>query len=80
MIYKLKYTDKESAVADLIAKGVIVENDKGFLNNADNTHAIVYVGDIIDLDGYHVDVMIDQVIEFNNALNPNNPKHTFAGW
>lgn len=85
MIYKLKYESREHAEQDLKAKGVI-----------DNAEAIVWVGLIMDtppvfdgleliteatyLDGYHVDVMIDQVIEFSNALNPSNPKHIFAGW
>ena len=30
------------------------------------------------LKGYHVDVMTDLEIEFDNAITPNNPKHLFA--
>jgi len=48
MIHKLKYTDKESAISDLLAKGVIVKNDKGFLNNSESTSAVVYIGLIVD--------------------------------
>ena len=31
-IYKLKYTNKETAIADLIAKGVYQENDGEYLS------------------------------------------------
>ena len=59
-----------------------------------STHAVVYIGKIVDtpavienmevikdatyLKGYHVDVMTDLEIEFDNAITPNNPKHLFA--
>lgn len=87
MIYKLKYESEQQAIADLKAKGVV---------DSPNTHAIVYIGLIMDtppvmngmeviteatyLDGFHVDVMTEDEIQFDNALTPNNPKHTFAGW
>lgn len=87
MIYKLKYNSEAEAIADLTEKGVI---------GSKKTHAIVYIGLIMDtppvyegmnvieeatfLDGYHVDIMTDDIIEFTNALTPENPKHTFAGW
>lgn len=88
MIYKLKYNSEAESIADLTEKGVI---------GSKKTHAIVYIGLIMDtppvldedmnvieeatfLDGYHVDIMTDDIIEFTNALTPNNPKHTFAGW
>jgi hypothetical protein len=61
---------------------------------AQSTHAVVYIGQIVDtpavvedmevikeatyLKGYHVDVMTDLEIEFDNAITPNNPKHLFA--
>ena len=95
-IYKLKYTDKETAIADLIAKGVYQELD-GELLYANGIHAVVEVGLITDqeatfdeqgnllteptyIEGYHFDIMTDNVIDFGeNEIFPNNPKHTFAG-
>ena len=95
-IYKLKYTDKETAIADLISKGVYQEID-GEMIYADGIDAVVEMGLIIDKeatfdekgnllteptyrDGYHFDIMTDNVIDFGaNETFPNNPKHTFAG-
>ena len=96
MIYKLKYTDKETAIADLLAKGVYIESEDGLVYGQ-GIHAIVEIGKIIDkepifdadftiiqeatfLDGYHFDVMSEQEIKFENAIEVNNPKHTFAGY
>ena len=61
---------------------------------AQSTHAVVHIGLIVDtpavfedmevitpatyLDGWHVDVMTDLEIDFDNAIEPNNPKHEFA--
>jgi hypothetical protein len=58
------------------------------------TRAVVYIGQIVDtpavfkdmkvitpatyIDGYHVDVMTDIEIKFDNEIFPNNPKHLFA--
>jgi hypothetical protein len=42
-IYKLKYTDKEKAIADLLAKGVYQEID-GELSYGDGIDAVVEVG------------------------------------
>jgi hypothetical protein len=98
MIYKLIYTDHDSAVADLLAKGVLINttdlNGNEINTYAQSTHAVVYIGKIVDtpavvedmevitpatfLEGYHVDVMTDLEIEFDNAITPNNPKHLFA--
>ena len=95
-IYKLKYTDKETAIADLIAKGVYIENEDG-LSFGNGIHAIVEIGLIVlengtydeegneitapvYADGYHFDVMSEQEIAFENAIEPNNPKHQFAGY
>jgi hypothetical protein len=92
-IYKLKYTDKETANSDLITKGVIDENGE-YINGV---HAVVEIGLItiqnaeyddegntitepIFADGYHYDVMSEQEIEFENKIEVNNPKHTFAGY
>jgi hypothetical protein len=98
MIAKLIYTDHDSAIADLLAKGVLInttDKEGNEINTySQSTHAVVYIGQIVDtpavvedmkvikeatyLKGYHVDVMTDLEIEFDNAITPNNPKHLFA--
>jgi hypothetical protein len=82
-IYKLNYTNKETAIADLIAKGVYTETEEG-LAYAEGVQAIVEIGKIVLIDGtydeegdeitvpvyadgYHYDVMAIQEIDF--ALN-----------
>jgi hypothetical protein len=79
-IHKLKYTDKETAIADLIAKNVIDEDG----NYQQGIHAVVEIGlitiDDVIIDGYHYDVMSEEEIEFENKIEVNNPKHTFAGY
>ena len=79
-IYKLKYTDKETAISDLIAKGVYQEID-GELSYGNGIDAVVEVGLIIDQeatfdeqgnllteptyrDGYHFDIMSEKEIDF----------------
>ena len=79
-IYKLKYTDKETGIADLISKGVYQEND-GELIYENGIHAVVEAGLIIDQeatfdeqgnllteptyrDGYHFDIMTENEIDF----------------
>ena len=79
-IYKLKYTDKETAIADLIAKGVFQEID-GEMLYADGIDAVVEVGLVINeeatfdeqgnilteptyRDGYHYDIMSEIEIDF----------------
>ncbi len=50
MIYKLNYLDKETAIADLIAKGVYVEQifeEETSLVYGDGVQAIVEIGKII---------------------------------
>lgn len=100
-IAKLKYTDKETAIKDLIAKGVYIETenpDKEFtLAYGQGVQAIVEIGLIvlengtydedgnvitepIYADGYHYDVMSENEIKFDNAIEVKNPKHTFAGY
>jgi len=96
-IYKLIYTDHDTAISDLLAKGILInttDKDGNEINTyAQSTHAVVYIGKIVDtpavvedmeviipatfIDGYHVDVMTDLEIEFPNAITPNNPKHEF---
>lgn len=87
MICKLTYTDKETAIADLISKQVINE-DLEYING---TQAVVYLGNLVKTQGdeltptildtmYSVDLMSDDEIDFGlNRIYPNNPKHAFAG-
>ena len=92
-IYKLVYSDKESALKDLIKRGVYVDE----LAYGQGVHAVVEIGIITLTDGtydeemveitppifavgYHYDVMSEQEIVFPNALTVNNPKHQFAGY
>ena len=79
-IYKLRYTDKETAIADLISKGVFQEIE-GELSYSEGIHAVVEIGLIINeeatfdeqgnllteptyRDGYHFDIMTNNVIDF----------------
>ena len=79
-IYKLKYTDKETAIADLLAKGVYVETEEGLIYGQE-IQAVVEIGKIvltngtydenfveitapIYADGYHYDIMCEQEIDF----------------
>jgi hypothetical protein len=95
-VYKLKYPNKEIAIADLIAKGVYIETEDG-LSYGQGIHAIVEIGLIVlengtydeegneiiapvFADGYHYDVMSENDIKFENAIEVKNPKHTFAGY
>ena len=93
-IYKLKYTDKETAIADLKAKEVYTDD----LSFGNGIHAIVELGLVVltdgtydeqgneitapvYADGYHYDIMSENEIDFGaNAITPNNPKHNFAGY
>jgi hypothetical protein len=87
-IYKLTYTDKDQAVADLVAKGIYIETEDG-LTYGDGVAAIVEIGKIllevvedepIYADGYHYDVMSSETYDFgSNLVEPKNPKHAFAG-
>ena len=93
-IYKLQYKDKETAIADLIAKGVYIETEDGLVYGQ-GIQAVVEIGLIVlengtydaefkeitapvYADGYHYDVMSENEIKFENAIEVNNPKHTFA--
>ena len=82
MIYQLKYPTKEVAIQDLIAKGIYTED----LQFGNNVQAVVEIGLIVDtyidevavyFDGYHFDVMTDEVIEFEFIVVPKNPRHKF---
>jgi hypothetical protein len=93
-IYKLKYADKETAIADLLDKKVYIKqtiDEEEFLSFGEGIHAIVEIGKIclneptqeiipIFADGYHYDVMSEQEIDFKeNEIVVNNPKHGFLG-
>jgi len=93
-IYKLKYADKETAIADLLLKKVYVKqiiNKEEVLYFGEGIQAIVEIGLIcinnptleiapIFTDGYHYDVMSEQDIDFgDNEMIVNNPKHSFLG-
>ena len=82
MIYQLKYPNKEIAIADLIAKGIYTED----LQFGNNVQAFVEIGLIVDtyidevavyFDGYHYDIMTEEVIEFDYIVTPKNPTHKF---
>ena len=79
-IYKLNYTDKDTAIADLIAKGVYVETEDELVY-ANGTQAVVDIGQIVKVpgeydeqgnviiepiyfDGVFYDVMTTEVIDF----------------
>lgn len=93
IIYKLKYTDRATAINDLIAKGVIDADE----NNTSITHAVVEVGLIVDtpavivdneivtpatyIDGYHFDIMVNNAIDFGTArMTPTTSVHSFLGF
>jgi hypothetical protein len=94
-ISKLKYTNKETAISDLLDKGVYVKqtiDEQEVLTFGEGIHAIVELGKIvinqpteeikpIFADGYHYDVMSEQEIDFKeNEIIVNNPKHGFLGF
>jgi hypothetical protein len=86
MTYKLKYTNKEEALQDLKSKGVI--DDKS--NYINGTESVVECGIItlvyateteeaIYKEGYHYDILTNDIIVFESGIIVNNPKFTFAG-
>jgi hypothetical protein len=93
--YKLKYTDKQEAINDLVQKGVIKNSSLEGFYYKKNTLAVVFIGEIIDqpavydeneniiseatyIEGYHVDVMTREPINFQNEITPQNPVHKFG--
>lgn len=88
-IYKLKYTDRETAITDLISKNVYIETEED-LEYGTGIQAVVEIGLIVlqegtydeDLniitepiydDGYYYDVMCIQTIDF--GINEVFPKN-----
>jgi len=98
MIVKLIYQDQDTAITDLLQKGVLINTTdlqgNEVVTYSQSTHAVVHIGLIVDthavvedmevitpatyLDGWHVDIMTDLEIVFENEIKPNNPKHEFA--
>lgn len=54
-IFKLQYADKDTAIADLIAKGVYVETTEDELVYANGTQAVVDIGQIVKVPGEYDD-------------------------
>ena len=90
-IYKLQYKDKETAIADLIAKGVYTQD----LKYQQGIQAVVEIGKVIKengvyenfqeiiapiyFEGYAFDVMCENEIDFGTAeIIVKHPKHSFA--
>ena len=88
-VYKLKYPDRETALSDLITKGVYQEIE-GELSYSEGIHAVVEIGLIIDKeatfdeqgnllteqtyrDGYNFDIMAEKEIDF--GANEILPNH-----
>jgi hypothetical protein len=95
MIYKLNYTDKETAIKDFLNKGVYIEVNKELFYGK-GIQAIVEIGKIVltngvydaefnevtapvYAEGYAYDVMTDVEYKFESEIFPNNPRHNFAG-
>lgn len=88
-IFKLKFTDKAEALQVLEQEGVLIPTEEGFIYG-EGVQAVVELGIIcldpnvdppIYADGYHYDVMAEQVIDFGaHLIEPKNPKHAFAGY
>jgi hypothetical protein len=95
-IHKLRYDNKQQAIADLLAKNVYTRLEDQ-LTYGEGVHCVAELGPIVlenaEMDdegniikpsfvdeGYHVDVMIEREIEFENEVRVNNPKHSFLGW
>jgi hypothetical protein len=91
-IYKLNYTDKETAIADLLAKGVynqdlsygqgiqaVVEIGKIVLTNGTYDANFNVITEAVYADGYAFDVMSNNEIVFESEIFPTNPVHGFAG-
>jgi hypothetical protein len=93
-IYKLNYTNKETAIADLLAKGVYIETEEGLIYGQ-GIHAVVEIGKIVltsgtydadfnevtapvFADGYGFDIMSDVTFDFGN--NEIFPKNSKHGF
>ena len=91
-IYKLRYTSKEDGLKDLIEKEVI-DNQGNYINGTEavvecGIITLVYatydeegneLTPAIFADGYHYDIMTNDIIAFESEIFVNNPKFKFAG-
>ena len=86
MIHKLRYNSKEDALKDLKSNKVI--DYKG--NYINGTEAVVECGIItlvyateteeaIFADGYHYDIMTNDIIVFDSEIFVKEPRFKFAG-
>ena len=83
-IFKLSYTDKDQAVADLVAKNILVPQEEGY-SYGEGVQAVVEIGLImlepptfdeegneltpaVYADGYHYDVMSTEMYDFGANL------------
>jgi hypothetical protein len=83
-IYKLSYTNKDQAVADLVAKGILIETEEGQAYG-NGVQAVVEIGKImlepptydeedneitapVYADGYHYDIMSTETYDFGANL------------
>ena len=84
-IYKLRYVSKAEALKDLKSKKVI-DNEGNYING---TEAVVECGAItltqateteeaIYAEGYHYDIMTNDIIVFESEIFVNVPKFKFA--
>jgi hypothetical protein len=79
-IYKLTYTNKEAAIADLESKGILTADGYGIGVQAVVEIGVIALDENTNADGYHYDVMSTEMYDFGaNLIEPKNPKHAFAG-
>jgi hypothetical protein len=79
-IYKLTYTNKEAAIADLESKGILTAEGYGNGVQAVVEIGVIAIDENTNADGYHYDVMSIETYDFGaNLVTPKNPKHAFAG-
>ena len=93
IVYKLKYEGYKDSILDLIAKGVFKSSKLDYAEHIEAVVFIGKImlteGTYDDedriitaptyKDGFCVDVMSSQEIEFDNIVTPTNPVHKFAG-
>jgi hypothetical protein len=90
-IYKLVFADKTEAIAELLSKGIYVEQEidgETTLIYGEGVQAIVEIGILYDeqdppveIPGYCYDIMCVQDVDFSIFIvEPVNPRHAFAGY
>jgi hypothetical protein len=83
-IFKLTYTDKDQAIADLVSKDILIPTEEGY-TYGEGVQAVVEIGLImitpptfdeegneltpaVYVDGYHYDVMSTEMYDFGANL------------